>query len=284
MTLMVRDIRELLDQPDAYAAELRRRWGGLLSYRYLGRRYSSMDNGPEDNTVAVRHDMRDPNGGLLLAVVGICSPEGGAMSDLEDVPNPVVHSCQVLDSGRDVQRIEIVSESLKRGRQFGFSRSVIRDAHDPDRVLALTEGQGISLGAPPEGLAKMDTAPIPVTDSPDLPPLSQVFGACVRDDGHWRLPVLTVDVASPDAALHIGPQFVGLEAAARQRASQVVSNEPLSGLASHTMFVARGKVGPFRIEANPVVADRRVAVRAAIFDEGADDRLITAASFLFSRS
>ena len=43
---MPRDIRELRDDPAAYAAELRQRWGGLLSYRYLGRTYSSMDLGP----------------------------------------------------------------------------------------------------------------------------------------------------------------------------------------------------------------------------------------------
>jgi hypothetical protein len=150
-------------------------------------------------------------------------------------------------------------------------------------VLALTEGQGVSLGAPPEGLAKMDTAPIPVVDSPDLPPLWQVFGAREREDGYWVLPVLTDDVASPDAALHIGPQFVGLETAARHQAGQHLDGEELGGLASHTMFVARGKVGPFRIEANPVIADRVIAVRAEIFDEGAGGRLITAASFLFSR-
>jgi hypothetical protein len=42
---MVRDIRELTDSPEAYAAELRRRWGGLLSYRYIGRSYASMDLG-----------------------------------------------------------------------------------------------------------------------------------------------------------------------------------------------------------------------------------------------
>ena len=35
---MLRDIRELTDSPEAYAAELRRRWGGLLSYRYIGRK------------------------------------------------------------------------------------------------------------------------------------------------------------------------------------------------------------------------------------------------------
>ena len=75
---MLRDIRELTDSPDAYAAELRRRWGGLLSYRYIGRSYASMDLGPEDNTVTVRRDMRNGAGGLLLAVLGIASPEGGS--------------------------------------------------------------------------------------------------------------------------------------------------------------------------------------------------------------
>ena len=41
---MVRDIRELTDSPEAYE-ELRLRWGGLLSYRYIGRSYASMDLG-----------------------------------------------------------------------------------------------------------------------------------------------------------------------------------------------------------------------------------------------
>ena len=73
---MPRDIRELGDDPEAYAAELRRRWGGLLSYRYLGRSWSSMDLGPTDNTVTLRRDMRGPTGAILLAVLGIAAPEG----------------------------------------------------------------------------------------------------------------------------------------------------------------------------------------------------------------
>ena len=97
---MPRDIRELRDDPEAYAAELRRRWGGLLSYRYIGRSWSSMDVGPADNTVTLRSDMRSPTGAILLAVLGIAAPEGGGRSDLEAVPNPVIHSCQVLDPGR----------------------------------------------------------------------------------------------------------------------------------------------------------------------------------------
>ena len=53
------------------------------------------------------------------------------MSDLEAVPNPVIHSCQILDPGHDVRRIEVISETLKRGRQMGYSRSRIVDADHP---------------------------------------------------------------------------------------------------------------------------------------------------------
>src|SRR5690606_20608860 len=86
---LLRDIREPTDDQAAYAEELRRRWGGLLSYRYIGRRYANMDVGPVDDTVTLRRDMRNATGGILLAVLGIASPEGGGMSDLEAVPNPV---------------------------------------------------------------------------------------------------------------------------------------------------------------------------------------------------
>lgn len=278
---MLRDIRELTGEQEAYAAELRRRWGGLLSYRYLGRRYASMDRGPVDDTVTLRHDMRGPTGDVLVAVLGIASPEGGGMSDLEAVPNPVIHACHVLDPGRDVRRIEVVSEVLKRGRQMGFSRSRIVDADAKSRVLALTEGQGISLGAPPAGLERMDTAPIVVVDSPALPPLWQVFGCRRRPDGRWTLPELAAELASPDAALHLGPQFVALETAARELAAGVVGTELIEGVSSHVMFVARGKRGPFRVEGEPLHGPAGVAVRVTLHDEGAGDRLITSGAYVF---
>lgn len=279
---MLHDIRELSGDPAAYAAELRRRWGGLLSYRYIGRSYASMDIGPADDTVTVRRDMRNATGGLLLAVLGIASPEGGGMSDRETVPNPVIHSCQIIDPGRDVTRFEVISETVKRGRQLGFSRSRIVDADRRDRVLALTEGQGISIGTPPEGLERMPVQPIEVVDSPDLPPLWQVFGGCRRCDGHWTLPELAVEVASPDAALHLGPQFVVGEIAALDAAARAAGTDALQGVSSHVMFVARGKVGPFRVEAEPVLgADDTVAVRTVVHDEGVGDRVITVGAYQF---
>ena len=48
------------------------------------------------------------------------------------------------------------------------------------------------------------------------------------------------------------------------------------------MFLARGKVGPFRVEAEPAAgADGMVGARVVLHDEGAGDRAITAGSYLF---
>jgi hypothetical protein len=280
---MLRDIRELRNDPAAYAAELQRRWGGLLSYRYIGRKYDSMDTGPADNTVTLRSDMRNATGGLLVAPLSISSPEGAVGSDRETVPNPVIHSCQILDPATDVDRIEVVeSESLHLGARMGYSRSKIVDADHPSRVIAFTEGQGVKIGDVPGGLEKMTPNPLEIVDSPDLPPLWQVFGAIRRDDGHWALPELAVELASPDAALHIGPQHVLLETAAIELAAELVGTDRLQMIAWHVMFLARGKVGRIRVDGEPVRgAANKVGVRLTLHDEGQGDRTVTSASALF---
>jgi hypothetical protein len=279
---MLRDIRELRDDPAAYAAELQRRWGGLLSYRYIGRKHSSMDTGAVDNTVTLRRDMRNATGGLLVAPLSISSPEGSVGSDRETVPNPVIHSCQILDPAPDVARIEVVeSESLHLGARMGYSRSKIVDADNPSRVIAFTEGQGAKIGNVPDGLEKMPPQPLEIEDSPDLPPLWQAFGAYRRGDGHWALPELSVELASPDAALHIGPQHVLLETAAIDYAAGLTGNDGLQMQAWHVMFLARGKAGPFRVDGESFRgAGDTVGVRLTLHDEGNEDRKITAASAL----
>ena len=262
---MLKDIRELKNDPDAYAAELEKRWTGLLSYRYIGRNHGSMNTGPEDNTVTLRRDMRNPTGGLLVAPLAISAPEGNVGPDTETVPNPVIHSCQILDPAPDVTRIEVVeSEVLHIGSRMGYSRSKIVDADDHDRVIAFMEGQGAKIGAVPDGLEKMPENKLEIVDSPDLPPLWKVFGAARRDDGHWTLPELSVELASPDAALHIGPQHVGLEAAAMDLAAALVGTDRLQMQSWHVMFLARGKVGPFRVDGEAVPRGRRQG-------RGADD-------------
>ncbi|HEY7107690.1 MAG TPA: hypothetical protein VH986_14910 [Acidimicrobiia bacterium] len=281
---MLEDIRGT--SPDEYWETLRRRWGGLLSYRYIGRQFSSMNNNVTDDTVTLRHDMRNAAGGILAAVFSISAPGGGGLSDLEVVPNPVIHSLEILDNGNDVSRLEVIrSETLKVGSRMYFGRATIADADDHDRVLAFIEGQGASIGEVPAGLQKFDDDPVEhIEDSADLPPLWQVFGGSRRDDGHWALGELTVELASPDAALHVGPQFVIHETAAIDLASELAGTDQLQPVADHVMFLARGKVGPFRVDGTASHGrddSGRVGVQLTLHDEGNQDRAISAASMVF---
>jgi hypothetical protein len=281
--MALRDIRDLKDDPEEYQRELERRWTGLLSYRYIGRNHGSMNSGPEDNTVKLRRDMRNLTGGLLVAPLSISSPEGNVGSDLETVPNPVIHSCVIVDPAPDVTTIEVVdAEVLHPGTRMGYSRSRIVDADNHDRVIAYLEGQGARIGTVPEGLDKMPEDKLEIVDSPDLPPLWKAFGASKRDDGTWQLGELSVELASPDAALHIGPQHVVLETAAMDAAAEVAGTDQLQLEAWHVMFLARGKVGPFRVDAEAAQGpDGKVAARMVMHDEGNDDRAVTSATALF---
>ncbi len=282
--MALRDIRELKNDPEAYAAELEQRWTGLLSYRYIGRNHGSMNTGEIDNTVTLRRDMRNATGGLLVAPIAISSPEGDVGSDLVTVPNPVIHSCQIIDPAarRHADRGHRVGGAARR-RGMGYSRSKIVDADDHTRVIAFTEGQGAKIGEVPEGLEKMPEDKLEIVDSPDLPPLWQVFGASRRDDGHWALPELSVELASPDAALHIGPQHVVLETAATDAAVALAGTDQLQMQSWHVMFLARGKVGPFRVDSEAARGPGgRVGVRMVLHDEGNQDRVVTSATALFA--
>lgn len=284
MSGQLRDIRELMGDSDAYREELYRRWTGLLSYRYIGRKHSSMDLGEADDTVAIRRDMRNEAGGIMVAPLAISSPEG-CQTDMVAVPNPVIASVQIVDPGYDVERIEIVGSGIvHQGRTMGYGRCAIVDADNPSRVIAFNEGQGAIIGIPPEGLDRMDVSgtELVIEDSPDLPPLWQAFGASRRGDGHWTLPELSTELASPDAALHIGPQHVVLETAAIDLATEVAGTKKLQVVSWHVMFMSRGKVGPFRVEGTAHRgAPGRVGVRMLLHDEGNADKAVTSAAAVF---
>ena len=198
------------------------------------------------------------------------------MADDAYVPNPVIASLHVLDDARDVGEIEVRREVIRLGRRTGFSRSQIVDAADSERVIALSEGMGVSLGEPPPGFEPLDNPPIAVEDSAALPPLHVVFGAHRRPDGVWELPELSDELSSPDAALHLGPIHVVLEAAAMELASREAATDTLQIEDWHVMFVARGKVGPFRVAGEAIGGRQgRVACRLSLHDEGNGDRVVT---------
>lgn len=284
MSDRLRDIRELAGDTGAYRDELYRRWTGLLSYRYIGRKHSSMNLGETDDTVTIRRDMRNEAGGIMVAPLAISSPEG-CQTDMVAVPNPVIASVQIIDPGYDVKRVEIVGSGIvHQGRTMGYGRCTIVDADNPGRVIAFNEGQGAIIGVPPEGLDRMDVSgtELVIEDSDELPPLWRAFGASRRADGHWTLPELSTELASPDAALHIGPQHVVLETAAIDLAAEVAGTRKLQVVSWHVMFMSRGKVGPFRVEgtAHPG-GSGRVGVRMLLHDEGNADKAVTSAAAIF---
>jgi hypothetical protein len=167
---------------------------------------------------------------------------------------------------------------------MGYGRCLIVDADNRDRVIAFIHGQGAVIGTPPDGLQRMDVSgtDLVIEDSPDLPPLWQAFGAVKRDDGHWILPELSLELASPDAALHIGPQNVVLETAAIDLAADLVGTRKLQAQSWQVMFMARGKTGPFRVDGSAFASGAgTVGVRMLIHDEGNNDRMITSASAVF---
>lgn len=284
MAEQLRDIRDFMGDADAYRDELKRRWTGLLSYRYIGRNHSSMNIGETDDTVTIRRDMRNEAGGIMVAPLAIASPEG-CQTDMVAVPNPVIASVQIVDPGFDVKRVEIVDSGVvHQGRTMGYGRCKIVDADTPDRVIAFNEGQGAVIGIPPEGLGKMDVAgtELVIEDSPDLPPLWEAFGASRRPDGHWILPPLSVELASPDAALHIGPQHVVLETAAIDLAAEAAGTRKVQVVSWHVMFMSRGKIGPFRVDGTAHTSGTgRVGVRMLLHDEGNGDKPVTSAAAIF---
>lgn len=268
---------------EEYWAVFEKRWTSLLSYRYIGRVDEELDadtNGV--GSMALRYDMRNAAGGVMVAPLCIFSPEAGGMNDNRQVPNPVIQSLQVLDDARGVTRVRSVRDTIRLGRQMGFSRSMIVDADDPSRVISISEGMGVQIGAPPDDYQPVDNPHIQVEDSPDLPPLHEVFGCTRSADGVWRLPELSLELASPDAALHLGPQHIILETAATEAAATVAGTDQLQIDSYHCMFVARGKAGPFRADAETFAGqDGKVGVRLTLNDEGNDDRTVTSATALF---
>ena len=209
-----------------------------------------MNIGEVDDTVVIRRDMRNEAGGIMVAPLAISSPEG-CQTDMVAVPNPVIASVQIVDPGFDVKRVEIVGSGIvHQGRMMGYGRCKIVDADNPDRVIAFNEGQGATIGIPPEGLGKMDVSgtELVIEDSPDLPPLWEAFGASKRDDGHWVLPPLSLELASPDAALHIGPQHVVARDRGHRPRGRRGRNAQAPGRQLARDVHVAGKVGPFRVE------------------------------------
>jgi acyl-coenzyme A thioesterase PaaI-like protein len=207
----------------------------------------------------------------------------------------MTYALHVLDPAPDVRAIRVTRETVRRGRKIGFSRSVVTDADDSQRIIAVTSGTGVSLGAAPSGFRPVDLPP----DLPevDLPPLHVVFGAR-RDPDGWRLPELTTRLASTSASLHLGPIHVVCEAAASEAAALVghemrsanqgqLEHGPENGTEVQVEdwevhFVAPGRKGPFFAHAEAWSGPAgRLLTRFTLCDEGMEDAVVASGTAAF---
>jgi hypothetical protein len=276
----IQDIRE--GPVEEYWERLRHSMGpeGLITYWYLGRAFNQT---VDPDTMEIRADMRNAGGGIMAAPLAIAAPETGGWKDREVVPAPMTYSLHVLDPARDVQTIRVTRETVRRGRKIGFSRSLVTDAHNPQRVVAITTGTGVTLGEAPPGFQPIDLPP-DLRDTP-LPPLAVVFGAR-RDPEGWRLPELTKRLASTSASLHLGPIHVVCEAAATEAAA-AAAGPSRSGARSGELksksrvgvvlqiehwevhFASPGRNGPFLASAEAWRGpEERLVARFTLMDEG----------------
>jgi hypothetical protein len=269
---MVHDIRE--GPPEEYWDRLREMMGpnGLLTYWYLGRAFNQHED-PE--TMRSRRDMRNAAGGILAAPLAIAAPETGGWRDRNVVAAPVAYGLHIIDDARDVTEIHVTRSTVRQGRKMGFSRSEIVDAAQPDRVIAITTGIGVSLGAAPPNFEPIDLPP-ETPDTDDLPALHIVFGVA-RDPDGWRLPLLSAKHASTSASLHIGPIHVAFEAAAMEAAAEQAGTDLLQAEDWDVHFVAPGTVGPFLVHTDASAGrDNRVMARLILVDEGRDGAIVAA--------
>ena len=275
---MVRDIRE--GPVEEYWDRLREMMGpdGLITYWYLGRAFNQT---VDPDTVRLRRDMRNNAGGIMAAPLAIAAPETGGWRDREVIPAPVTYGLHILDDARDVAEIRVSRSTVRRGAKMGFSRSLITDAADSSRVIAVTTGVGVTLGDAPQSFRPVALPP-QMPDTADLPPLHVVFGARRSSDG-WRLPALTSRHASTSASLHLGPIHVVFEAAATELAAELAQTETVEVRDWDVHFVSPGRTGPFHVRTDGWVGPGgRVVVRFTLVDEGREGMVIASGAAAFA--
>jgi hypothetical protein len=274
---MVRDIRD--GPPEEYWDRLRSMMGpdGLMTYWYLGRAFNQYE---DPDTMRLRRDMRNPSGGIMAAPLAIAAPETGGWRDRDVIPAPVAYSLHILDDAADVDEIRVARSTVRQGRKMGFSRSEIVAASDSERVIAVTTGIGVTLGAAPSSFRPIDL-PADIPDVEDLPPLHVVFGVS-RDPDGWRLPRLERKHASTSASLHLGPIHVAFEAAAMELCAEQAGTEALQAEDWDVHFASPGTVGPFLVRADARVGRMgRVVARLTLLDEGRDDAVVASGAAVF---
>ncbi len=252
----------------------------LVSYRYLGTYSEAHGRHEAEGWLTIRRDLRGPVG-LLAAPLGVALLDtAGINVDPIAVVSPTRIDVHLFEPAFDVARVHLAGRVVREGRSQFFTESRLTDAEERDRIIGVGSTHWAVAGPNP-GFGYVDNRP-GAADVPGLPPLYEVFGARLRDDGNLEIPELTAELGSE--GLHQGPFQVVPEAAATIAARRAAGTDQFWIEHQGTSIVQRGVGAPLVTNAEIVrITERGIGVRVELRAKGAGDRVcsVTNAQFAF---
>lgn len=246
----------------------------LVSYRYLGCQSVVLDREHAVGRMRLRHDLRT-SVGLLSAPLAIASLDAAGNNLDRYYHLALTHvEVDVFDSATDVDEVVIHNHVVREARSQLFTEARIEASGDPDRVLAYAIADWSVLAPTPPGFEYHNPGE-GVADTPDLPPLWQVYRGHARRGGGFVIDRLSPAIGSE--VLHHGPILVLSEAAALEAAATQVGSDRLVVEHAATRIVAGGRRGPFVVTAEVLPTRDLTVVRTELRDQGAADRLVAVA-------
>jgi acyl-coenzyme A thioesterase PaaI-like protein len=254
---------------------------GLISYRYLG--CSSTASSPHEavGRMRLRRDLCGAHGPHLAPLgIAMLDTAGINVDALAQVAPTRIDLCLPVPID-GVDEILVRGRVVRAGRTQMFTEALLEDAAASGRLVGWGSVSWAVTAPVPDGYRYVDPGP-GVPDSPDLPPLAEVFDAARLPDGGYRIESLSDRVGT--SSLHQGPIQVLVEAAARDAATAGGGGLAVRARQTGISIVRAGRIGPFTAHATVLAqTPDLVACHVELVDEGAGRATMATAHAVFDR-
>ncbi len=230
----------------------------------------------------IRSDMRS-SGGPLSAPIAIAMLDTAGIN-IDRFYHAACFQVDVdlLENAAEVHEIRTLGTVVREARSTVFTEARFEDASRPGRLVGFGSVTWSIIGPAPDGFEYLDPGP-GVPDSPDLPSLTEPYGARPLATGGYVIEGLSQRIGTD--VLHHCPQLVTLEAAALDAAAEVGLEGPFQVGSACARLVRAGKRGPF-VTRGVVIghSGSEVVCRAEMRDQGADGGLVSVGLYRIRRA
>jgi acyl-coenzyme A thioesterase PaaI-like protein len=203
-----------------------------------------VDDLHSEGRLRLRHDLRHA-GGLLAAPLAITVVDASAAnSHAFGLAPPTRVDVNVYEPAHDVAELRALGRLLRVGRNQIFSEVRFEDASQPGRLIAYGM-ESMAVSGPPLLGDGSEWTEGPPEDSPELPPLPDVFEGVARDDGGYDITALTPRIGV--RRLHSGTMQVLGEAAAMNTVRLTSGATTVRTEHLGSSFMIEGRIGPFSL-------------------------------------